>query len=197
MAEHFGWLDAWKTTPLRCERCGWAGTFEQRAVEYHAELMDSTCPRCNVDDAPMLAIVSFPTIEESEEHWSELTSDDQASLLKRKAFLAGWEVSSLRAPGQLPEIAGLEDLILQWDLEEDGETEYTVIRLRGVELWRELALWEGYERFRDAVTVLKQKYGRRLLDVVPTADALGHLGGDFLRAHEHIAETRRLVREPE
>jgi hypothetical protein len=197
MAEHFGWFDVWKTTPLRCNRCGWVGTFEQGRVELRDELMDSSCPQCNISDAPMLAIASFPTIKESEEHWSELAPDDQASVLSRKAFLADWEASSQRAQEQLPEIARSEDLILEWDIEEYGETEYTVIRLRGIELWRELALWEGYERFRDVVSVLKQKYGRRLLDVVPTAEGLKYLGGDFLGAHEHIAETRRLIREPE
>ena len=64
-ARHFDYFDdRWKTEVLECPHCHWLGTFEQGSVEYYAELMDCSCPKCDVFDAPMLAIVSYPTLEE-------------------------------------------------------------------------------------------------------------------------------------
>ena len=64
MANHFDFYDDWRAATLVCPRCGWKGRFDQGSVELHEELMDSSCPRCPWTEAPMLAIVSYPVIEE-------------------------------------------------------------------------------------------------------------------------------------
>jgi hypothetical protein len=65
MAKKFGYFDNWKTEILHCNRCGWTGTFDQGVVEYHEQLMDSSCPVCDFFEAPMLAIVGYPKSEQS------------------------------------------------------------------------------------------------------------------------------------
>jgi hypothetical protein len=65
-ARHFNYFDdLWKTEVLQCPKCHWLGTFEHGSVEYYDDLIDCHCPKCNVFDAPMLAIVSYPTLEEA------------------------------------------------------------------------------------------------------------------------------------
>ena len=61
MAKIYQYKDNWKTDLLKCPKCGWEGTFEEGSVELHQELMDCSCPECDYMDAPMLAIVNYPT----------------------------------------------------------------------------------------------------------------------------------------
>lgn len=48
-------------------------------MDYFESLKDSTCPPCDDLDAPILAIVSLPTMAEAAEHLSELSPEDQES----------------------------------------------------------------------------------------------------------------------
>lgn len=95
------------------------------------------------------------------------------------------EPALLTAPGQLPELEG-EKLILTWDqIEADS-----IILHRDRVIWRERTGWEVYERFDEIVGILKQKYGKRLVDVVPTPRSLYALYGDSTRAYFHVAFVR-------
>jgi len=60
-AKQFRYYDNWKTEVLTCPKCGWSGTFDQGSVDYHDEVMDSSCPVCPWPNDPMLAIVSGST----------------------------------------------------------------------------------------------------------------------------------------
>ncbi len=51
----------WKTELLTCPQCGWQGTFNDGDIEFHEAIMDSSCPKCESLDAPVLAIVSYQT----------------------------------------------------------------------------------------------------------------------------------------
>src|SRR5688500_2685463 len=104
MAKHFAWYDDWKSAILECSRCGWNGTFQDGAVEHHEQLMDSSCPTCAWPDAPMLAIVSFPTIQESEHNWARLSESERQHVTARKQFLEQWDATRLKVPDQLPDL---------------------------------------------------------------------------------------------
>lgn len=65
-AKQFTHSDDWKNEILTCPKCGWSGRFDEGSVELHAELMDSSCPRCEWPNAPMLAIVSYPVTSEAQ-----------------------------------------------------------------------------------------------------------------------------------
>ena len=195
MARTFGYYDDWRSATLECPRCGWKGTFEQGAVGQYDELMDSSCPACDPSAAPMLAIVSFPTIEETEQNWAKATDEEKQFVQARKRWLANWEAASLRSVDQLPDWVG-PAAALTWDCAGDpaegdsGAPSFTVIRHGGTEIWREPICWEGYERFGEVVQILKQKYGKRLLDVVPTDASELYLFGDKITAPEYVARIR-------
>lgn len=194
MAKHFGYYDDWKSAILECQRCGWKGTFDQGAVEYYDEFMDSRCPLCAWPDAPLLAIVSYPTIQESEQNWSRLSESERQHVTARKDFLQQWEAARLKSPEQLPELEG-PDLTIVWDFVDAGTARMTVLRHHRNEIWRELALYEGYSRFREIVDILRQKYGVRVADVVPTPASELYLFGDKLAALDHVQATRNALKK--
>ena len=190
----FRYYDDWKSTVLECPRCRWKGKFDQGRVELYDSLMDSSCPQCSWLDAPILAIVSYPTIQESEQHWPELTEEERRHVTTRTQFLARWDATCLKAPEQLPELDA-RDLIVVWDCVKEAAEHITVLRHRDTEIWREPALYEGYERFREIVLILRRKYGERLADVIPTEASELYLYGDKLSAPEHVQATLKSLRE--
>ena len=110
----FNYFDDWKDETLECPKCHWRGAFEQGSVEYYDELMDCHCPRCNVFDAPMLAIVSYPTLE-------ELRANPEKPGIREyvQRIDAGWdkfEREKLREPEQLPDIDSLA-IEIEWDFD--------------------------------------------------------------------------------
>jgi len=48
-----------------------------------------------------------------------------------------------------------------------------------------------YDRFVEIVEILKQKYGRRLVDVVPTLRSEYALYGDAAKAWYHVQDARQ------
>ena len=58
MARHFELSDDWKNEILTCPSCGWQGTFNEGDVEFHADVIDSSCPVCEWPNDPMLAILN-------------------------------------------------------------------------------------------------------------------------------------------
>ena len=198
MAIIFKYCDDWKSAILECPRCGWKGTFDRGAVEHYEELMDSSCPNCPWLDAPMLAIVDCaPTIEESEQNWSRLSESERAHVTARKEFLQRLRAAELKSPDQLPEVEG-PDLTIVWDHIEDAKHDrMTVLRHDADEIWREPAVYEGYERFREVVDILRHKYGARLRDVVPTPASELYLLGDKFSANDDVQATRKALKAGE
>lgn len=54
----------------------------------------------------------------------------------------------------------------------------TVIRYGSVDVWREVAYYEGYSRFCDVLKLLSEKYGDRFVDLAPTIRSMNMLYGD-------------------
>ena len=193
MAEHFRYYDDWKSTVVECAQCEWKGTFYQGSVGYFDELMDTSCPVCD----KMLAVVPYPTIAESEQNWDRLTDQEKQEVSARKKWLAEWDAASLKSVNQLPELEGNE-LSLEWDMiETKSGRKFTIIRYRDREVWRELASWEGYNRFRKVAAILKEKYGQCLVDVVPTAASALYLYGDKLSSIQTVEEIRQSLKRCE
>ncbi len=93
----------------------------------------------------------------------------------------------LESASQLPDIAGDHELIFVWDqLEWDS-----VIRYGEFIVWREWTGFEVYDRFEEILAILKQKYGKRLIDVAPTLRSLYCLYGDRFQASAHVESARR------
>ncbi len=180
MAKRFGYYDNWKSAILHCRQCGWKGTFEEGSVEIHRDWMDTSCPTCD----ELLAVVSYPTNEESK---------DNSEFAAHNRFLASWKESILRSEAELPHLEG-QSLNLTWDFEEHGASRFTVIRHGEREIWREIALYEGFERFEELAKILVSRYGARLADLEPTPASEYYLYGDAMRAPDVVEATRKAIR---
>jgi len=142
----------------------------------------------------MLAIVSYPTLEETEANFDRLSEQEKAELAQRKQFVSSFESSCLKTLDQLPDLSEAQ-ITLSWDFsgEEAGDAQ-TVIRHGDQVVWSEPAIWEGYERFEEIIAMLKQKYGERLVDVVPTTASELYLYGDRLSASGFVEKVRLTIR---
>lgn len=190
-AKHFGYYDNWKKEILVCPKCGWKGTFDEGDREVHEELMDSSCPVCH---EVMLAIVLFPTIEESEANFDKLSDDEKKSLAARKDFLKRLDQECLRSADQLAELTDSEIHVI-WDFEEGpGNEKTTIVRVGERTLWSEPAVWEGFERFAEVVNLLKEKYGNRLKDVAPSESSFMYLYGDRISTISKVDKIRDTLR---
>lgn len=93
--------------------------------------------------------------------------------------------TTLHSPDQLPDIDG-DELFFVWDqIETDS-----LIRFGNQIVWREETGWEVYDRFEEIAALLKQKYGRRLIDMVPTLRSEYALYGDASQAWFHVQDAR-------
>ncbi len=92
----------------------------------------------------------------------------------------------LYSPRQLPELEG-DALTLTWDQIEA----HSLISHGDKIIWRERTGWEVYDRFEEITEILRHKYGRRLVDIVPTERSLYALYGDSTRASFHVASARQ------
>jgi hypothetical protein len=190
MAKRFSYYEDWKNEPLYCLKCGWTGTFESGEVELYTELMDCSCPRCSWPDSRILAIVTYPTLEETDANLDRLTDAERESFLQNKKWWERFERLCLVVPDQLPDLPG-DKLILTWDFVEDERGEQWTKILCGRQMvWREPAVWEGCERFVEIVQILQQRYGHRVKDLAPTQRSKLFLLGDQNRAVSVVAEAR-------
>ena len=195
--KHFRYYDDWKNEVLICPDCGWSGTFEQGMVYYHRDVMHTACPTCPYAEWNILAIVSFPTLEETEANFDRLSEFEKAVLASRKRFIAEHESRGLRSADQLPDLSASQ-ISLSWDFTGEGDWEgskQTVIRHGERIVWTEPAFWEGYGRFVEVVSILKAKYGERLVDVVPTEASELYLYGDCFSACGVVKQARSRIQE--
>lgn len=180
------------TDPLDCRACGWSGT---TIPESHDAFLDVRCPEC---DAPILKI-SWPSTAETRAAAEAGNAGAARELVRVEQIEARWAEAArtqLERPDQLPVIdAGR--ITITWDFEEARGEHWTVLRHEGLELFRELAYWEGIERFVAVVGVLEQAYGGRLRAVEPTPDSTMYLWGDRLGAPSTVEGiNERLGRGP-
>ena len=182
-AGHLNYWDYDRDAALSCASCGWSGSGAGNE-NYFDELLDVRCPQCD----RMLLIVAFPTIEETRAAAAAGNPRAQAELPSvdaREERLNRAQELELKAADQLPELQG-DALRIDWDLEGRDDEYWTVLRYEGKEIWRELAYYEGYERFAAVFELLRQRYGSRLAEVRPTPASELYLYGDKLSASQTI-----------
>jgi len=192
-ARRFNYFDSWKSEILECPKCHWRGTFEQASVEYYDELMDCHCPNCHIFDAPMLAIVSYPTLEQLRANQDKPGIREYVERID--AGLDKFAREKLRGPEQLPEISD-ESFTLMWDFEDHGlDDKRTFIKQEDAIIFSEPARWQAYEPFAEVTEILKAKYGHRLKDLVPTPSSEDWLYGDKLSAADYVDSVRYNIRQ--
>lgn len=179
--KYFGYYDNWRDEPLTCEKCAWTGKCDLGAMGLYSELADYSCPKCGI----RLAIVSFPTTEESRQNWDKLSEKEKEYVEAIENFRKRFKVESLKSPDQLPDVNETE-FTLSWDCDE----ECTYIRFNDRLLWEELAVYEGAWRFEEIVQILKAKYGSRITDLIPTNRSELYLYGDHLSTVSRVEQAR-------
>ena len=180
---------------ISCSECGWSGPGAGNEEMFQA-LLDVRCPQCR----NMLLIVSYPTIGETRERRRRPATQRAAAELPRaeaaKSRLAWATGLLLREPTQLPDLDESE-VTIDWDFEDRDGEHWTVLRHRGVEIWREPAFYEGYERFVEVFEILRQRYGARLREVRPTEVSGTYLYGDRLSSPRIIQDLNAGLRQGE
>lgn len=156
------------------------------------------CPDC---DAALAALFE-PSLDSNQENRDRLSDQHKAEIERierrldsRQARMEDFEASMLKSPEQLPDLSA-ERLELIWEVEtpEAGLIK-NVILFENQVIWREQAHWQDHERFALVAGILKDRYGDRLEDLVPTRQAELYLYGDSLAAVHYVDAVRRGLRE--
>lgn len=184
-ARLYSYFDGYRDETFRCPRCSWTGGFKQLEQEQYRDLFDGSCPQCG----KMLIIVSFPTGEEIRKAAARGNEEAQEMLpmvRQREDLDAVFEREGLKSAEQLPDLAG-EELEFDWDQEQDGEKDLTIIRWGDALVWKEPAFYEGRPRFNQVKEILKARYGSRFKSLKPTERSKLYLYGDDLGAPDKIS----------
>jgi hypothetical protein len=178
----------WKTQPYQCRACAWSGTGEDcQQGELLSDMVELCCPSCGEKTGSVM----LPTLEESRQNWDRLSDTDKMVVKMVEFRQKDFARRGLKSPDQLPDLAG-DDLILVWDMERyDGGD--LLIKYGARVIWRETGFYENFERFEEMVALLKQKYGGRLQDLVPTRKSELYLYGDRLTSINRVRKARETL----
>lgn len=168
--------------PIDCESCGRTGVPVQG--EWFTDLMELNCPSCG----QVVALVSYPTPEQTRQAAAQGHPEARRELERLEEMERRWARAKqleLKADSELPDLEG-ERLVITWDIEEADGERWTILRHGDQVLWRELAYWEGIDRFARVAEVLHRRYGDRLRRLEPTSTSRMYLLGDDLGAHQRV-----------
>ncbi|MBK5233367.1 MAG: hypothetical protein JJE13_10355 [Thermoleophilia bacterium] len=161
------WYEFDEDEVITC-KCGWSGTSKGN-LEIQKLSFFFECPECS----RALAVFDYPTVELTKSmaaSGNEKAKGELEGALRRENFLDRAKVQELAGPEQLPDLEG-DDLVIEWDFEgnegKNGDS-FTILRHEGKEIWREVAYYEGIDRFERVLWILREKYGTRIAELRPT-----------------------------
>jgi hypothetical protein len=176
--------EEWMKKEYTCSSCSWSGTGgdSARGLLYRGKFLELTCPTCSAS----LDVLILPA-EKGCAHSQEGLPAEQ---LKAKADAEEQErqyrEKCLSSAAQLPDLPDGE-ITLGWDMEQDQ----TLIRNGEAVIWSEPVAYEGFDRFEQIALILKEKYGTRLKDLVPTDRSKLFLYGDYEPSLAFIIKLRK------
>lgn len=198
-AEHVDYYEYDRNRMVTC-RCGWTGRAGDHE-DYFREVLDIRCAKCD----EMLLVVAYPTHERTRAAaaaGNEEAEKEMKKVIEREAFFARAEEHALHSASDLPDLEG-DDLVIEWDFDDSEKPRvkdyWTVLRHEGREIWREVAFYEGINRFEQVLWILREKYGSRLAELRPTSASSDYLCGDDIQASSRIDSLNaelKSVREP-
>jgi len=178
------YTEEWMKREYTCSGCSWSGTGGEtaRGIMYRGTYLELTCPTCS----EFLDVLILPA-EKGCAHSREGLSEEQ---LKAKEAEDEQErryrEQCLASAGQLPDLPEGE-ITLSWDMEQDQ----TQIRNGETVVWSEPVAYEGFDRFEQVAVILKEKYGSRLKDLVPTDRSKLFLYGDYEPSLAYLKKVRK------
>lgn len=165
----FSTYDIWEGTEAECLDCGWRGKLSEDHKHLESDHLEILCPGCSEP----VAYIWFPNEAEARAAGDESTVKMFDAM---KAHTNRFEFTCLKSPDQLPEI-NEDEIYITWDTVEEG-LGYTCFKHNDVELFREPCIFESGWRYREVATIFREKYGKRLIDIIPTWGGWLYLGGD-------------------
>lgn len=170
-----------------CRHCGWTGTGKEVEMgEMFDDGFEVDCPNCH-ENFP--GLIMLPMIEEVLEKGSD---ENKLTALAMKTSRDKWLVSLLKNTNQLTDLHDDFMIFVLRELKDDGE-DYIVITYNGKVVWKEIRVYEYYYSFIEIGKLFKEKYGNRMVDIVPDVDGI-YLYGDNTHSFQLIEEFREELR---
>ena len=177
----------YKTQTFICSHCGWTGTGKEvKMGDWYDDGFELNCPKCH-EHFP--GLIMFPMVDEVLEKGSR---KDKLAAAKQKESREKWLASLLTNINQLPDLHSDLMIFVLREVKEGNEN-YIEITFEGKVIWREIRLYEYYERFIEIGKLFKKKYGKRMIDIVPDVNGV-YLYGDDSRAGQMIEDFRKELR---
>ena len=166
-----------KTRTYTCDNCSWTGFGSEFEIyEGYSEIVEWACPNCG----EKLTFSAFPTREETQ---TAADAGDQQAIDALPGFdraehrwrrVLETRGSDVAAPVELDH--GDVRCVLNIVEDEEGER-WLTLTANGLEIHRELAIWEDTEPAHRLLALLHQRYGERLRSF-NWKPALLYLAGD-------------------
>lgn len=197
MSKTFEYYSNWRNEVVTCPNCAWQGRVDDGNQRYFHELLDSCCPQCG----RIVAIVMYPTNDNVRAAAQAGHPEAIRNLAGVERMEARWERfdrEKLKTPDQLPNLWGKDDLDFVLDTDDertpDREREsFNLLKYGDRVIWKELAFWEGWQRYPELVEILKAKYGSRFKSLKVTYKAHQYLFGDILTPPIKVDISRRIT----
>jgi hypothetical protein len=169
---------------ITCPECGYTGR-AGAGQEVLSDGYEICCVRC---DKRLGFVDGHVTIDQTRAAAAAGNLRAQASLQfmeEREARLELAEEVKLKSYKDLPDLDG-DRIRIEYDMVEIDGDSWTVLRHEGLEIWRELAFYDGLWRFKQIFSKLQIRYGCRLAAVEPTSASWTYLAGENLDAEGEV-----------
>jgi hypothetical protein len=178
------YYEKWTEMECACTACSWRGTAGAcgRSGLHRGVYLELCCPECS-SFVDLLILPEEKCCAAADEGLTEEQLQAKKEAAEQERL---YREQCLKSADQLPELAG-GDVTLLWD-QVEGETQ---IRSGETVLWREPVAFEGFERYERIARLLLEKYGARVLDLVPTERSLLFLFGDYAPSLDYLRKVRK------
>ena len=167
----------WKKTEIECPHCSWRGKPSIKLVEFDAIFRHNLpaafhCPNCFKD----VGFVDFFDSEDDKANWNDLSEESRATVLQNEATRKLGLATRLVNAAQLPDLEG-DELRFTWHWTRQDDGWFMVLALGERVVWRQSlgAESEGMNFYSRVASILKERYGDRVRDFVPTPEAIARL----------------------
>lgn len=178
------YCEEWMKNEYTCSECSWSGTGGEtaRGTMYRGKFLELSCPSCS----EFLDVLILPEEKGCAHSREGLTEEQLKAIAEAEEQERLYREMCLTSADQLPPLAE-GDVTLNWDMEQ-GETQ---IRNGETVIWSEPVVYEGFDRFEQVALILKEKYGNRLKDLVPTDRSKLFLYGDYEPSLGYLKKVRK------
>lgn len=150
----------WRDCTFSCDTCDWTGKGKTTMMgNIYEDFFEINCPKCNT---VCISYINFPS--RNEQTFFGTPIEKMLRIKNPETINQTIERLKLKFPDQLPDIKQ-RGMRVKWL----NEGNYIVLRYYAnrLVLWRELASPNEEKRYFEIGEILKQKYGKQLMDFIP------------------------------